>query len=238
MKKYISFINENTFSPIGEGGKGILLIDTNGDSDSTEWKLTLTLKKTWQQFTSESITLIDFNNIYAATLIENQQLISKQIGDAAWNSIEPLVTDELRRATSTEDSEKIYDKLYDVFDKYEIFIDTGEINQQEIFEGSMTQQDYSVGDIVNIVFEEQARVARITKIPTKTTYLIQLEENTQFLPKEYLIQRSTVKGIISGNTSPATETDWNQPLKQQPSNDMAINGNGTPGVPAPGMPFN
>jgi hypothetical protein len=236
MKKYTTFINED-LTPIQPGEMGKLSIETD-DGSTEEWKLVLTLEKTWKQFSDDSITLIDFNNIYAATLIENQQKISSTVGDAAWNSIEPLITDELRKATSVEDSEKIYDKLYDVFDKFEIYIDTGSINTEEIFEGSMEQQDFAVGDIIQINFEGVDRVARIDSIPTKITYIVQLEQNTTFLPKKHLIKKSTIIGAVSTITEPATQTDWNQPLKQQPSNDFVVNGNGTPGVPAPGTPFN
>ena len=233
MKKYNNFIKEN-FEPV-TNGKGKLSIEV-GDELELEWKLKLTLTKTWKQFSEKSITLLDFNNIYASTLIENQQQISEKCGDAAWSSIEPIVVDELRSATTAEDSEKVYNKLYDVFDKYEIFIDTGNI-EEEILE-SMEQQEFAVGDIVLIDFYGEQRTARIAKINTKNSILIQLEENTHFLPKEHEIKIDKVISVISNNESPATQTDWNQPLKQKPSNDMAIHGNGTPGVPAPGTPFN
>ena len=236
MKRFKTFINEH-FEPIQNTEKGKLLIEID-DEETSEWKLTLTLEKTWKQYSEKSISLIDFNNIYASTIIENQQKISSTVGDAAWVSLEPIVIDELRKATSIEDSEKIYNKLYDIFDKYEIFIDTGKINTEEIFENSMEQQDFSVGDIVVVDFYGEEHTARISKINTKNSYLIQIEQNSAFLPKEHEIKKSSIINLVSSNESPVGETDWNQPLKQKPSNDFAINGNGTPGIPAPGTPFN
>ena len=237
MKNYNKFIKEN-FEPV-TNGKGKLSIEV-GDELESEWKLKLTLEKTWKQFSDKTITLLDFNNIYASTLMENQQQISEKCGDAAWVSIEPIIVDELRSATTVEDSEKVYDKLYDVFDKYEIFIDTGKIEEkiEEIVESSMEQQEFSVGDIVRVDFYGEEQTARISKINSKNSVLVQIEQNTHFLPKEHEIKIEMIVGQIRSNESPATQTDWNQPFKQKPSNDMAINGNGTPGVPAPGTPFN
>ena len=148
--------------------------------------------------------------------------------------IEPIVVDELRKATTPEDSEKVYNKLYDVFDKYEIYINTG-VNQE--LNESMEQQEYSVGDIVVIDFYGEQKTARISKINTKNSILVQIEDNTHFLPKEHEIKIDKIISVISTNESPATQSDWNQPLKQKPSNDLAIHGNGTPGVPAPGTSF-
>jgi hypothetical protein len=232
MKKYKRFIIEN-FEPI-TSNKGKLSVET-GDENDSDWKFKLVLEKTWKQFIEKTITLLDFNNIYAATLIENQQQISEKCGEVAWSSIEPIVVNELRSATTPEDSEKVYNKLYDVFDKYEIFIETGSV--EEIFE-SMEQQNYSVGDIVIIDFYGEEKTARISKINTKNSVLIQIEDNTHFLEKEHEIKIENIISLVSSNESPATVSDWNQPLKQKPSNDMAIHGNGTPGVPAPGTPFN
>ena len=236
MKKYNNFITE-MFDPV-ENNIGKLTIDTNTQKDeSPEWKLTLTLEKTWKQYSEKTISLLDFNNIYASTIIENQQQISEKCGDAAWVSLEPIIVDELRKATNIEDSEKVYDKLYDIYDKYEIFINTGFISS-EIFENSMEQMVFAVDDLIVIDFYGEEKTARISKINTKNSILVQIEQNSSFLPKEHEIKISTIKSVISSNESPATTTDWNQPLKQNPSNDFVINGNGSPGVPAPGTAIN
>jgi len=245
MKNYKNYINEN-LEPIQPGDKGKLSIEVDDSDYSEDWKLTLTLEKTWKQYSEKSITLLDFNNIYATTLIENQQQISSACGDAAWISIEPIVVDELRQATSVEDSEKVYDKLYDVFDKYEIFINTGNYNTGDLLENNDTEvstnqdepNDYIVGDIIRVDLDGNEVSAQISKITAKNTFLIKIEQDGVILPKEYNIYKSQIRGIISGVDSPANKSDWNQDLKQQSSNDLAINGAGTPGVPAPGKGFN
>ena len=58
--------------------------------------------------------------------MENQQNISANVGDACWNEIEPIIADDLRKATNIEESESVYNKLYDIFDKYDVYIETGE----------------------------------------------------------------------------------------------------------------
>jgi len=105
--------------------KGILHIETEEDIQFDEnWKMSIDVSSIWKQYDDKKISLLDFNNNYASILIENQQNISNTIGDACWNEIEPLAVNELREATNFEDSEKIYNKLYDIFDKYEILIQT------------------------------------------------------------------------------------------------------------------
>lgn len=105
--------------------KGILHIETEEDSQYDEnWKLSINLTTIWQEYENKQISLVDFNNNYATILIENQQNISNTIGDACWNEIEPIAVNELREATDLDDSETIYNKLYDIFDKYEILIET------------------------------------------------------------------------------------------------------------------
>jgi len=231
MKNFNNFINEQ-YEPIQPNEKGKLSIEVDNTEYSNEWKLTLTLEKTWKQYSDKSITLLDFNNIYASTLIENQQQISSACGDAAWNSIEPIVVDELRQATTIEDSEKVYDKLYDVFDKYEIYINTGKFDEQ--ITENMEQQNFSVGDIIKVDFYGEQVTARISKINTKNSYLIQIEQNSSFLPKEHQIKGEQIIDMISSIETPESTNGWNDPLKQYPSNDLAINGAGTPGIPAPG----
>ena len=46
------------------------------------------------------------------------------VSDACWNEIEPIAINDLREATDINDSETIYNKLYDIFDKYEILVET------------------------------------------------------------------------------------------------------------------
>lgn len=235
MKKFKSFITEK-FEPISNGEKGKLYIEEDNDDNISEWKFSLILEKTWKDYTDKNISLSDFNKIYAKTLIENEQQISSIIGESAWKIIEEIAINDLKNSITLEESEKIYDKLYDLYDKHEIYINTGSINE-EIFENLMDNQPYSVGDIVIINFKGVDKTAKITKINSKFSYLVKIEENSIFLNKEYEIKRDSIKNMVMSNQSPAGSSDWNQPLKQHPSNDYAINGSGTPGVPSPGTPL-
>ena len=106
--------------------KGILHIETDDAQYDDKWKMSIDVSSIWTQYDGKKISLVDFNNNYATILIENQQNISNVVGDACWNEIEPIAVNELREATDLEDSEKIYNKLYDIFDKYEILIETNE----------------------------------------------------------------------------------------------------------------
>ena len=123
MKTYESFVNPT------QPEKGQLTIEIDDGQYDENWLYSIDVSKIWNDFTSNSISLVDFNNEYADLLMEHQQNISSKVGDYCWNEIEPIVTDELRRATNEEESETIYNKLYDLFDKYEVYIDTG--NKEE-----------------------------------------------------------------------------------------------------------
>lgn len=115
MQNFDSFVKD----------KGILHIETEEDSQYDEnWKLSINLTPIWTQYENKQISLLDFNNNYATILIENQQNISNTVGDMCWNEIEPIAVNELRAATDIKDSETIYNKLYDIFDKYEILVET------------------------------------------------------------------------------------------------------------------
>jgi len=236
VKKYSTFINEE-FNSIQPNGKGILTIEVGDEASSNEkWKMLISLESNWKQYANKSITIVDFNNMYASTLMENQQKISSTVGDSCWNEIEPIISDELRKATNVEQAEPVYDKLYDIFDKYEIYIETGK-QETELHNENFEQQEYAVDDIVAIKFNGDEHIARIDTINSKVSYLIQIEDNTAFLPHQHEINRTQIIKKIKGNNDPALASDWNQKLQQPPSNDFAISGNGTPGVAAPGVPF-
>lgn len=114
MKTYESFITPTAI--------GKLTIEVDDNEYDENWKYSLDLSELWEQYTNNGTTLLDFNNQYADLLMEKQQNISIKIGDSCWNEIEPLIADELRKATNEEQSETIYNKLYDIFDKYEIYV--------------------------------------------------------------------------------------------------------------------
>jgi len=123
MKDFNSFINST------QSEKGKLYIEGGEVQEDEAWALTIDITKQWQDYDSKTITVVDFNNEYATLLMEQQQNISATVGDACWNEIEPVIADELRKATNPEESETVYDKLYDIFDKFDVHIETGENNE-------------------------------------------------------------------------------------------------------------
>ena len=123
MKNFESFVNSQL-------EKGKLFIETDDGQYDENWKMTIDISKQWQDYSNKTISIVDFNNQYASLLMEQQQNISATVGDACWNEIEPIVVDELRSATNEEESEIIYDKLYDIFDKFDINVDCGKIEPE------------------------------------------------------------------------------------------------------------
>ena len=130
MKSFNSFVSEeSTFVSDGNNNKCTLTIESDDGQYDENWIYSIDVSKIWSDYISNSISIIDFNNQYATLLMEHQQNISATVGDACWNEIEPIVADELRSATNTDESETIYNKLYDVFDRFEVYIDTGKIEE-------------------------------------------------------------------------------------------------------------
>lgn len=122
MKDFNSFVNSNQ--------KGKLYVETDDSQYDENWSMTIDVSKIWQDYSNNTISVVDFNNEYASFLMEQQQQISSTVGDACWNEIEPIISDELRKSTNVEESETIYNKLYDIFDRFDVYVDTGKINQK------------------------------------------------------------------------------------------------------------
>lgn len=125
MKNFESFVNSQL-------EKGKLFIETDDGQYDENWKMTIDVSKQWQDYINNVISIVDFNNQYASLLMEQQQNISATVGDSCWNEIEPIVADELRSATNVEESETIFNKLYDIFDQYEINVDCGKIEPEMV----------------------------------------------------------------------------------------------------------
>ena len=123
MKTFENFVQAQT--------KGVLHIETDDGQYDENWALTIDISNIWQSYSNKSNTIVDFNNQYASALMEQQQNISSTVGDACWNEIEPIIVDELRKAIDEETSETVYNKLYDTFDKYDVYVDCGKINNDE-----------------------------------------------------------------------------------------------------------
>lgn len=128
IKKYDQFINENMFTQV----TGKLFVEV-GDGNS-EWKLTIDVVNIWQDFTSNKISLVDFNNQYATYLINQSETITQIAGDSCWNELEPVVVNELRQSIEPDSSESIYNKIYDICDHYEVLLKTGQELQSEQIE--------------------------------------------------------------------------------------------------------
>jgi len=127
LKKFEAFVQTQT-----QPEKGKLFIETDDGQYDENWTMTIDISKQWQDYTSQKISIVDFNNEYASLLMEQQQNISSTVGDACWNEIEPIVADELRKATNVEESETVYNKLYDIFDKFDINVDCGKIEPEMV----------------------------------------------------------------------------------------------------------
>lgn len=120
MDSYDKFINTQ---PVQSGQIiGKLYIETDDSEFTEEWKLTLDMTQIWADYSSQVISLLDFNNEYATILTNNSEVITKACGEVSWQEIEPYAVNELRKATNADESETIYNHLYDLYDKYEINI--------------------------------------------------------------------------------------------------------------------
>jgi len=122
MKDFNSFVNSNQ--------KGKLYVETDDSQYDENWSMTIDVSKIWQDYSNNTISVVDFNNEYASFLMEQQQQISSTVGDACWKEVEPIISDELRKSTNVEESETVYNKLYDIFDRFDVYVDTGKINQE------------------------------------------------------------------------------------------------------------
>lgn len=128
IKKYVQFINENMFTET----TGKLFVE-DGEGDG-EWKLTIDVTTIWQDYSSNKISLVDFNNQYATYLINQSETITQSVGASCWNELEPVVVNELRQSIEPDPSESIYNKIYDICDHYEVLLKTGQEEQTEQIE--------------------------------------------------------------------------------------------------------
>ena len=101
--------------------KGQLYIETEIDESELEWKYIINLSDIWKEYETNK-NLTNFNNKYYNKIIENKNNLSEKIGDFSVDEIIPIAK-ELKSDLNQEESEKTYNKLYDIFDKYEIKIE-------------------------------------------------------------------------------------------------------------------
>ena len=84
--------------------------------------------------------------------------------------------------------------------------------------------NYAVGDLIYIDYEGQQRLAKVMKINSKNSYIINLEFNEIFNPEPIEIRSSQINGIAKGVEDPAMNNDMVTRSITQVSNDMVING--------------
>lgn len=129
MKNFNSFVSdkgvlhvqkeEDTEDIFSNGASQEEIQDEELEED-TPWSLTIDMQEQWKKYENSQISLKDFNNLYFNTLSNNKQDIVN-IDAECWNTIVPEIN-KLINLNEQEQSEKIYNKLYDIFDKYEIKI--------------------------------------------------------------------------------------------------------------------
>ena len=124
IKKYNQFINENKFTET----TGKLFIEP-GDETNTEWKLIIDVSSIWQNFVSNKISLVDFNNQYAAQLLNQHEIVIQTVGESCWQDLEQNIN-ELKQCVDANQSEIVYDNIYNLCDQYEILIDAGKQNNE------------------------------------------------------------------------------------------------------------
>ena len=116
FKQFIQKLNENKYTEV----QGKVFIEA-GD-ENTEWKLTLDVSKIYTDYESKTISMLDFNNEYATTFTNNSENIANTIGASCWQELEPVILNELKGAKTFDEAEPVYDKIYNLCDKYEILI--------------------------------------------------------------------------------------------------------------------
>lgn len=119
ITKYNNFIliKEQQTQPI----KGQLFIEGDGEYEE-KWTLILDISNIW--FDQENVDNVsDFNKKYANYLNTNSQIILDSIGQECWNEISPVIK-ELNETQKKEDSFGIWESLYNIYDKYDIYLKT------------------------------------------------------------------------------------------------------------------
>ena len=89
---------------------------------------------------------------------------------------------------------------------------------------SFSMQDYTVGDVVQIKFNNQIEIAKIIKTNTKNSYLVQIMKNHAFLPKEHEIRKDDIIQIVKANNTPTVGNSMYNHNADNPSNDIVVNG--------------
>jgi hypothetical protein len=97
--------------------KGILFIEKSEEEDG-EWKLSIDISDIFNLYNDQDF--IKFNQLFNKKITENLDNISN-INEYAWSEIQPEL-EKLKQSNTIKESNNIYNKLYDLFDEYEIEI--------------------------------------------------------------------------------------------------------------------
>ena len=94
------------------------------------------------------------------------------------------------------------------------------------------QQEYNVGDLVKL---SNGEIAKITKIESKSVYIVNVMKNHAFVPKDIAVRDEDngslfIVDMVQPNDGPAMGADITQKVRTDPSNDFVING-GYPDTP-------
>jgi len=82
---------------------------------------------------------------------------------------------------------------------------------------------YAVGDLVFVIYGGEQRLAKITKVNAKNSYIVNLEEYNKFLPTPINIGYNEIVSKAKGIDEPALNNDLVTRSTTQVSNDLVIN---------------
>ena len=113
LNGYLVYINE-----LVEAVQENKLFIENGDFESGDiaWDYEIDLTQPWSQFQANQLNHQQFNQQYA-------QLLAGLNGTECWLEMSPLI-EKLKTTIEANQSESLYNQIYDVADKYLIEIKT------------------------------------------------------------------------------------------------------------------
>lgn len=94
------------------------------------------------------------------------------------------------------------------------------------------RQEYTINDLVQL---SNGEIARIVKIPSKNSYIVNIMKNHGFLPKPIAVSNENdgsiyITNMIQSANNPAMGSDITKKVVVDPNNSMVING-GYPDTP-------
>jgi len=85
----------------------------------------------------------------------------------------------------------------------------------------------SVGDLVNVELDGNIFIAKVIKIVTQDSIIVNLENNGIIDPKPVKISVDQINNTVKANEEPAMGGDAAWSVQKLPSNDMVINNYGS-----------